>query len=533
MSTAEDTSKPASTSRRRSTVLNLIFSYLGIFISLAYGILLVPLYMNSMSVALYGAWLATGNVLAWIELIDPGVASLLQQRVSFLLGGNNKEQLPETIGTGVVIGLALGALPLLGLPIAELLPAWLGLDPVEAGQLSLAFRVGLIGLAVTLATYPLTAICLGAQQSMAVGVGYLAAGVLGLVATAVLLLSDWGLVALPLGMLTRSVTLFVWAGFVAWRWWSRSLPDSPRFSRRELRHLGSTMSFTFVARLGGAMLGRLDALVSSQLGGAPAAAVLSLSGRAYEPVRTLGDRVGPAFLPGLASLAGQGAHGRLEEVATRMIRIVGWVTTLGVACVVSLNEAFVALWVGPEVFGGVALSSAIGMATAFSIQIGLLGQVVFALGGIRRTSALAFGEAAIKLPLQLGLFAVLGLVGMPVAAIVASLLVSSIALPLIAASLSGTPRRVYLVPMWTALTQTAVLSALGLGAGTLASRMVDTWTWGAFVVAAAAIALLLSAVLLALDASLRGTLATFIRGRLARRGQTSSEAVTHAMDPDV
>lgn len=48
------------TGRRRNAVLAVLFGYASLSISLARNILFVPLYLHSIPLAEYGAWLATG-----------------------------------------------------------------------------------------------------------------------------------------------------------------------------------------------------------------------------------------------------------------------------------------------------------------------------------------------------------------------------------------------------------------------------------------------------------------------------------------
>ena len=73
-------------SRRFTSLVNLFFHYNAVVLVIVQGILLVPLYLRSIPVATYGAWLATGSILSWIDLVDPGLSDVLRQRVAYTYG---------------------------------------------------------------------------------------------------------------------------------------------------------------------------------------------------------------------------------------------------------------------------------------------------------------------------------------------------------------------------------------------------------------------------------------------------------------
>jgi hypothetical protein len=78
-------------SRKKSTFWNLVFSYSTILYGICSGLLLVPLYLEHIPIDLYGAWLASGNVLTWLTVIDPGISTVVTQRVGKSFGANKLE----------------------------------------------------------------------------------------------------------------------------------------------------------------------------------------------------------------------------------------------------------------------------------------------------------------------------------------------------------------------------------------------------------------------------------------------------------
>ncbi|MFX6330865.1 hypothetical protein ABTF76_21670, partial [Acinetobacter baumannii] len=72
--------------RRRAATWGVLFGSGGAFLAIARNILLVPLYLKFVSLAEYGAWLATGATLIQLLVSDFGLAGVLMQRSAALHG---------------------------------------------------------------------------------------------------------------------------------------------------------------------------------------------------------------------------------------------------------------------------------------------------------------------------------------------------------------------------------------------------------------------------------------------------------------
>ena len=49
------------------------------------GIVMVPIYFKYMSISTYGAWLATGNVIAMLGILESGFSFVITQKMSVTL----------------------------------------------------------------------------------------------------------------------------------------------------------------------------------------------------------------------------------------------------------------------------------------------------------------------------------------------------------------------------------------------------------------------------------------------------------------
>ena len=73
-------------SRRKATITTLIGGTAGTLIVTVQAAVLIPLYINHIGPRLYGAWLASGDFLVWMQAFDLGLPNLMIQRIAMAYG---------------------------------------------------------------------------------------------------------------------------------------------------------------------------------------------------------------------------------------------------------------------------------------------------------------------------------------------------------------------------------------------------------------------------------------------------------------
>lgn len=489
-------------SLRRSAILNLATQGIGILLVFVQGIVLVPYYVKSIPVPVYGTWLALTNVLSWFEMADPGVSAALGQRVAFSLGQQRHEGLSEVIGSGLLLAVAMACLPLLALPFAGEAPSWVGYGGTQRGELSRAFAWAIVSVSVALMSYGVTAVCVGLHLSGSAGLVYLGGSAAGIAVTVWALREGRGILALPAGSVVRSSILLIGNGGRLAAWLAIARAGAPRVSRRELREILAMTGYSAFSRAAAIVLTRMDAFLCARFVSPNAAVVLSLTGRAFDVARMAAERMGIALSPGLTTLLGEGRQARAREVLERARSAAAVVSALGFGGVIALNEGFVGLWVGPGLFGGLGLTVTTGLAAAVASSLALVGQALFAAGGVKQTSILTTAEAIVRLGLQSLLLWSVGVAGIPVAAVVAALAVGAGRIPpLIAERFGGPPSR---FAFWWPVARVHLIGGvLGLGIALGVRGMAPSWTWSRFALLAVAAAAMMGAAFYAADQGAR------------------------------
>ena len=499
-------------SRRRAALVSLVGGSANVVLLIVQGLLLVPLYLRYIGPTTYGAWMASGDVLGWLSVLDLGVSGIVLQRMAAAHGRGDHRSVAEYYGTGILVQSSLVALlTLIAVGAASRVPGWLHVQGAEAAELSACFAVAGLATGLGLLGYVVGGLALATQRMLFVNVATFVTGLAGIAVTLVLLLAGHGLWALALGMLARTGLLLL-ATAVHAAWVVRHdlrVRLAPR--RTVLRELAGLSSVSVLTMLGNAAAGRSDALLIGLLFGPQSVTVYVLTRRAGEIVAQFLARIGGAVSPGFAHLVGSGDDARATAVLGQVQRAYLVAGSASVALYIALNRTFMELWVGRAQYGGHALTVLMGINV---LVVGWSALVLYldgAAGIIRRAGVLVFVEAVVRICAALVLLRVWGVGALPVAGVVTTALAGELGLHWLRRRLGGGAR-----PRLGMRLRGAVLPALLLGLGIAAGTVRWAGSWPGFVLAGAVLSAAAAVLVAGLEPAARARIGALIRGRGAR-----------------
>jgi O-antigen/teichoic acid export membrane protein len=465
-------------SRRRGAVINLVGGYASLLLLVVQGLVLVPLYLHYLGSGTYGAWMASGDVLGWLAVLDMGAAGISAQRMAAAHGRGDHRVVGDYFGTALVVQAVLVlVLTLLGVLAAPFVPGWVRLSGAPGAELAACFAVAAVATGMGMLCNVVTALALSTQRMVFVNLAVFASSLAGLGATLGLLVAGYGLWALALGMLARSGLLLLAAGGHAAYVLRHDLRVRARVQGTIVREFLGLSAVSLLTTVGNTVAGRSDALVIALFYGPETVTLYVLTRRAAEMLTMFLARIGGAVYPGFAHLVGSGDRDRAALVAGQVARLYFWVAVPGVALYMALNRSFVTLWVGPEQFAGQLLTVLVGLNVLVVGWASLVLYVNGAAGNIARAGLAVFVEAVARMGLAVALLAAAGLAGLPAAGVVTAAVSAYVALGWLYGRLERPRGAVPLRDVAVAL----LLLAAGAAAGTM--RWGDSWAelvaWGA------------------------------------------------------
>jgi O-antigen/teichoic acid export membrane protein len=513
-------------SRRTATLVNLAYQYAGVALTIVRGIILVPIFLAYIPVDLYGAWMASGDVVMWILLAEAGTADLVRQQAAQFFGQGSLRDVGAAVGSGLAISVALALVVLgMGLAVAPLVPIWVQFTGPQADELSESVLLAVIATAMGIVCGGVRGAQQGLQRPLGVGMVGIAAELLSIVLSIVLLLAGWRLYSIPVGFLAREVVNNVgcFALYVAA---SRSLGIPLTLSWARIRQLAGLTGWTFLSRVGFTLGNNSHSFFVAYFLGPAWVPVAAFTRRAWEILYLLLSRLSFSFQPGLAHLWGSGDVPRFQGIVEKMVVMILLTTAVSTGAALALNQAFMSLWLhSPEFFAGDAYNVLSGVANLLNIALFTASQVLMSTGRIRASAVVqllpnigrgVLLAAGLALAAPLGLAPQVALWAVPLSTIVANVLV-------------GWP---YVLPQWreaarfsvaavrrqcTVGLKLIVAAALVAWAGSFLPAAGSWWTLGGFG-ALLAVALVMACVLV--DATARRealAVATAAAARLPRR----------------
>jgi O-antigen/teichoic acid export membrane protein len=413
-------------SRSRKSIWNFASSLGFTAVTLAVGIFSTPLLLGWLGTERFGAARVLTDWGGYLLLLERGLSGALWARLAAALGQGDNAQTALLITAGrreyvrvMVLCLAVGAalfvvMPRLtrasGISVGEIRAAWLCLLAVL--------------LLLPLAVYRLLAEA--NQESYLVTLLNTAQALL----TTLLLLAaaraGWGLPGQTAAVTLAQIPFVAALAWRARRRWPQAAESDLAAARQSLRELnGPAFAYTTSLKVG--VLSD-NVVVATFLGGG-AVTAFSLTQRLAQLAQTQLLALGNATWASLAELHAEGQKERFYE---RVLELTGLVSGLSLAVllpVAAYNRHFIALWVGPENFGGAALSLLVCVNAWLGAVFYLWGWALQGTGnlGAWTRGAVAFGAVNLAVSIVATLF--VGLPGPLWGTLAGYLLITAWALP--------------------------------------------------------------------------------------------------------
>jgi len=389
------------TSRLRNTFKwNVLFHFLVMALSIGVSLFTVPVNISHIPLDLYGAWLASGNILAWATMIDPGFGLLTQQQVAAAYGAGNLDGTGKIITGGVLLNFIVATL-LAG--ICSILIPWLpellnlsGQSNFFYHQLQSACWVATLGLFLTVSSYAVISSGYAIQGSIALGIIAVTAHSSAFLVQIVLVISGYGPMGIAWSSVSRGALLLLGGiGYLAYR--SRNLNIPLRFDRDSIRQILRLMPFTLGARVFSTVSQNVSAFLLVRMVSPEAAVILRSTQSPFDLAVQFVNRPAAAIAPTLSHMAGAGELASKRTQLLRFMTFSVWMTSLAFCGLLSLNRAFVSLWVGAPLYAGWVTNLALALGLITLSGSALFSNLTYALGSFRSTSLILAAQAILSL----------------------------------------------------------------------------------------------------------------------------------------
>jgi O-antigen/teichoic acid export membrane protein len=437
--------KDRTISRKKTAWWGLLFHYASIGVSFVSGFIVLPISLKFIPLDLYGAWLASGNILIWLTVIDPGLGAVLQQRIGEAYGGKNYRSLPSLAWSGFAInGVIVAVIVMAGLVLTDFVPSLLKLPPsIDASLVKNAFAWAVAGTGLSFLAFAIAHVNVGLQATVGMGFPFFIVSLGSIALTVVLLYNGFGIMAAPFANVFRGGMLLIWnAGYLCWRFRSEGMSLAP--SLGDVRGLLRLTTFTFASNSLGNLANSFDSFLVARVLGAGQVPILRATRTTIESFRPLVERPFVALMPALSHLTGSGELDKSRTVLLRLTVLTIWAVGLIGGGFLSLNDRLVTLWVGMGLFAGHSVNALLCLGFVVGSICAGLTNVCFSLGAIEKTSRIRTIQGVLQIFLMVMFGWYFGMLGIVAAPLLATVCVGGWMVPRLFGSLLKFERTEYL-----------------------------------------------------------------------------------------
>jgi O-antigen/teichoic acid export membrane protein len=458
------------------------FNYLQYALAIVTGLIAVPLTLHHLGARSWGLWLASGEILNYAAMVDLGVLTALPWMFAEAEGRRDRAAMRRFVSLGLWLGIAVAiCYGVAALVLWKVLPSALFLTRPDRQLIAIPLMLLVISNMVRQPLGAFRAVLVGLQDVVFNGLMTLVSSAASVAITIVLLIQGYGLYALALAAAVPPVAVLIACAV-------RALviaPDlRPRWIRptvADLRPLFTQGVGSWLGDAGWQLIAASNAIVITYMGHPEWVPVYACTAKLAGMCTQLAWVLPDSGHVGLAQLHGERRSVRVQAVIGLMLRLHLLLSGAAACGLLAFNPAFVTSWVGPALFGGLALNALLALGVVLSSVVHGLLTSAAVLGRRMGVGVVVLVNGLTQTLLAIVLGHRIGIIGVAWASVVASALTSLPAgIALIRRATSFTPDVLVSTLLWPWFVRMAPIVGLALMVGISGQHL---GLWAAAVVA--------------------------------------------------
>ncbi|MES2727589.1 MAG: hypothetical protein V4643_10845 [Bacteroidota bacterium] len=347
--------------KKRGVFVQLIASYTNTAFAVISGLFFVPLYFRYIDINTYGSWLASGNVLNMLSIIEGGVAIVFSQKVAAFYGAGKGKEFAVSTASGISISFSIAFLIMIAaLSLSPWVPYWVKADAANISGIKWAFLFAGSGSALAIINSAIVVIPRAWHKNEFTSITALVASLMGLLAIfCSLTFFNAGIVSLGIGSFTRSLINLVGNSFYTIGKWKHHCSFKPAFQFNDLKQLLVTTLPVFGSNFLGALLNNSKELLLAILVNPASVSILSITARLFGLIVMVINPLSSSLFSALSSLSLN--KEKLFYWIPKLFRTYNFASGIMFGMAISVNAWFISFWVGADKFGGIELSILLGI----------------------------------------------------------------------------------------------------------------------------------------------------------------------------
>ena len=365
---------------------NFIFQYGYVITNIINSVILLPLYLKRIDSSTLGLWLATGNILAWMTLADPGVGDVLQQKIAQLRGKNESTEIGLTIGSGFMASGGILIISVMaGIIFYFMIGTIINKDVSKYDGLQTALLISIIATGMSLVSFSMSGINQGMQNSAPVAISSLTGNVLFLITNVTLLFLGFGVISIAFSNLCRALYINIFNLAALKRVLNRDQLHIT-FSGTHFKKFIKIFSFTSVSRIIGGFAASMDMIVLARFVAPSMITIFEINKRPIQMTQSLIGRHSVALMPTISHAHGKGEYEGIRSLINIQFKYFVYAAAFIALCFCFNYHNLITAWTGKDKYAGDAIVYLLIANFFFDLLGYFMANMGYALGDIKMNS---------------------------------------------------------------------------------------------------------------------------------------------------
>ncbi len=407
----------------KASAYNYLFNSVNAIVVIINGIIMVPLYFHFMSVSTYGAWLATGNVVSMLGLIESGFASVITQKMSVAIANKDDILFLKYAGANLVTALLFsGIILLVGLAISPFVADWVNVEESATADIRLSFVIALIAACISLMVSLNGAFPQVWQDTKSVGILNTVSNLTAIFSLVVFLFVGFGVVSIALSYLVRALLNLVLQGQWILRHWTKRGLKKPMADVFTVKNLFKACVYPFLSKLSGVFMGHSQSFIIAYFMNPALSAIYDITTKVCSVACTFVAQTNGSFFALFSLTMASNDQKKITDVF-RKTSIFFFVSLSAVALYsMCFSEPVIRYWVGLDKFGGTLLLGVSVLATIIGQVRRYFNNIIYTGGFINKSAKLDILCVVVYLLVLLLIIKSVQVYAVPLAALISSVL---------------------------------------------------------------------------------------------------------------
>lgn len=400
----------------KASIFNFIFNSLNSIVLIINGIILVPIYFKYISLSTYGAWLATGNIVGMLGLLESGFASVITQKISVALAQKDEHRFQVLSGSNILSAMGISfAILVLGLIAAPFITGWINAEDSISDDLTLAFILSLLATCISIFVSLLGAFPQVWQDTKQIGINNTIANVTAIATLVISLISGCGVASIALSYIVRALFNLTLNCIWIINYWEKKNYPKPVYSLSDTLLLTKDCIYPLLSKISSTVVGNSQSFIIAHFMNPGLAAIYDITSKICMVACGFVSQMNGSFFALFSLTLAEKNKKETNNMIynTSMLFITMLATTILYS--ICFSEPIINYWVGLDKFGGTTLLIIIVLASIFAQIRSYFNSILYTGGMISKSAKYDIGWMIVYLFLLLASISNLQIYAIPFA----------------------------------------------------------------------------------------------------------------------